>query len=77
MIEQLKEQGVNAVFHYVPLHSSVAGLKFARVHGGMEVTDGVSDRLLRLPLWVGMMPEQIQQVVAGVYNILGDEPNNA
>jgi dTDP-4-amino-4,6-dideoxygalactose transaminase len=62
-IEQLSEAGVGAVSHYVPLHSSPAGLRFGRVHGSLEVTDDVSERLLRLPLWVGMTEDDAAHVV--------------
>ena len=54
LIASLKEQGMNAVFHYVPLHSSPAGKRYGRVSGTMINTESISDRLLRLPLWVGM-----------------------
>jgi dTDP-4-amino-4,6-dideoxygalactose transaminase len=54
VISQLKKQGVNAVFHYVPLHDSPAGKKFGRVNGELRHTDNLADRLLRLPLWIGM-----------------------
>lgn len=54
MIEHLKELGIQATFHYVPLHSSPAGLKYSRVHGEMTITDDLSSRLLRLPLYSGM-----------------------
>ncbi len=54
VIAQLKAQGVNAVFHYVPLHNSPAGKKYARTSGELTHTNDSSDRLLRLPLWVGM-----------------------
>jgi len=54
VIARLKENSVNAVFHYVPLHSSPAGRKYGRFVGEMRHTDSLSDRLLRLPLWVGM-----------------------
>ena len=54
VIDQLKDKGIHAVFHYVPLHSSPAGKRFARPHGTMKNTDNVSNQLLRLPLWVGM-----------------------
>jgi dTDP-4-amino-4,6-dideoxygalactose transaminase len=54
LIASLKEQGMNAVFHYVPLHSSPAGRRYGRVSGTMVNTESVSDRLLRLPLWVGI-----------------------
>ncbi|MEO8342494.1 MAG: dTDP-4-amino-4,6-dideoxygalactose transaminase [Gallionella sp.] len=54
VIAKLKQQGVNPVFHYVPLHSSPAGKKYGRTNGDLSHTDNLSDRLLRLPLWVGM-----------------------
>jgi dTDP-4-amino-4,6-dideoxygalactose transaminase len=57
LITQLKDAGVSAVSHYVPLHSSPAGRRYGRVHGSLEVTDDVSERLLRLPLWVRMTAE--------------------
>lgn len=57
-IERLKALGVHSVFHYVPLHSAPAGLKYGRAHGTLAVTDDIADRLLRLPMWVGMEGEQ-------------------
>ena len=54
IMKTLKKHGVNSVFHYVPLHSAPAGLKYGRVHGRMTHTDDLSDRLLRLPLWIGL-----------------------
>ena len=62
----LKEQRVNTVFHYVPLHSSPAGLKYGRVHGRMTYTDDLADRLLRLPLWIGLTEEQQGSIVAKI-----------
>jgi dTDP-4-amino-4,6-dideoxygalactose transaminase len=50
----LNERGVNAVSHYVPLHSAPAGVRFGRVSGPMTVTDACAGQLVRLPLWVGM-----------------------
>lgn len=57
-IDTLRTQGVHAVFHYVPLHSSPAGRKFGRSSGSMRVTDSVADRLVRLPLWIGLESQQ-------------------
>jgi dTDP-4-amino-4,6-dideoxygalactose transaminase len=57
-IDTLRPQGVHAVFHYVPLHSAPAGRKFGRASGSMQVTDSVADRLVRLPLWIGLEPQQ-------------------
>ncbi len=54
VIAYLKERGTNAVFHYVPLHGSPAGKKYGRLGGELRYTGNLADRLLRLPLWVGM-----------------------
>jgi dTDP-4-amino-4,6-dideoxygalactose transaminase len=67
LIAALAAQGVNAVFHYVPLHSSPAGGRFGRVGSSMDVTDDVSARLLRLPLWVGMRDDQVERVIDAVH----------
>ncbi len=70
VIAQLKAQGVNAVFHYVPLHSSPAGKKYARTNGELHHTNNLSDRLLRLPLWVGMDDAQ-NKVITELRTALG------
>lgn len=54
VIEALRVRDVNAVFHYVPLHSSPAGRRLGRHVGDMAVTDSVADGLLRMPLWIGL-----------------------
>jgi dTDP-4-amino-4,6-dideoxygalactose transaminase len=59
-IDALREAGVHSVFHYIPLHSAPAGRKYGRVHDELKVTDDVSDRLLRLPMWVGMEESQAE-----------------
>jgi dTDP-4-amino-4,6-dideoxygalactose transaminase len=63
LIDYLKEHGVNTVFHYVPLHSSPAGQRYGRVNGTMINTDSLSDRLLRLPLWVEMGQREHDTVI--------------
>src|SRR5215210_7502990 len=65
-IRRLGDNGVNAVFHYVPLHSSPAGRRLGRTHGSLEVTDTVSERLVRLPLWIGMTAGDVDRVVDAV-----------
>ena len=62
LIQDMLTDGINAVFHYVPLHSSPAGKRFGEVSGSMHVTNNLSSRLLRLPLWVGLSRSQ-QEVV--------------
>lgn len=53
-IERLRADGIVAPFHYVPLHSSPAGVQFSRTSGSLAVTDDVAARLIRLPLWYGI-----------------------
>jgi dTDP-4-amino-4,6-dideoxygalactose transaminase len=66
----LRRAGVDAVFHYVPLHSAPAGRRFGRTSGDMHVTDSASQRLIRLPLWVGMTDQQIAAVVGAVRDVV-------
>jgi dTDP-4-amino-4,6-dideoxygalactose transaminase len=61
-LEDLKSNGINAVFHYIPLHSSPAGLRFGRAHGDLPLTTSLSQRLIRLPIWVGLSENQQQRV---------------
>jgi dTDP-4-amino-4,6-dideoxygalactose transaminase len=65
-IEQLAARGIKTAFHYVPLHSSPAGRTYGRVAGPMTVTDDVSRRLLRLPLWPDMTNAQVDAVVSAL-----------
>ncbi len=53
-IARMKERGVQTVFHYVPLHSAPAGMELGRTSGSMDVTNSISDNLVRLPLWIGI-----------------------
>jgi len=70
LIAALQDQGIHAVFHYVPLHSSPAGRAYGRSHGPLIHTDAASDRLVRLPLWVDMTDEHIATVIGAVTQAL-------
>jgi dTDP-4-amino-4,6-dideoxygalactose transaminase len=70
VLAELNAHGVNAVFHYVPLHSAPAGARFGRVAGAMRQTDDISQRLIRLPLWVGMTDEDVDWVATCLERIL-------
>ena len=59
----MKEKGVGCVFHYVPLHSAPAGLKFGRFAGEDKYTTRESDRLVRLPMYYGMTDEERRCVI--------------
>lgn len=61
-IARLKEAGVHPVFHYVPLHSAPAGQRFGRAHGEMHITNDIADRLVRLPLWLGLEAQQAEVI---------------
>lgn len=74
-IEHLKQAGVGAVFHYIPLHSSPAGRKFGRAATAMSVTDDTSDRLVRLPLWLPDLA--VERVIAGVRDFFGAASRHA
>lgn len=67
ILENLKQSEINAVFHYVPLHSAPAGLKFGRLDGIDEFTTKESNRLVRLPMYYGLDKEKIK-IVCGVIN---------
>ena len=69
LIDKLDACGINAVFHYVPLHSSPAGRKFGRTQGDLFLTQELSDRLVRLPLWVGM-DEYVDNAIEKVITIV-------
>jgi len=62
VLSRLKQAGIHAVFHYVPLHSSPGGQRFGRSHGELPLTTTLSERLIRLPLWVGLSEHQQQRI---------------
>jgi dTDP-4-amino-4,6-dideoxygalactose transaminase len=68
VIAQLRTMGIRAPFHYVPLHNSPAGSRFARTNGHLKNTEDLAARLLRLPLWYGMSdePEQVIQAIGAI-----------
>ncbi|HPE72088.1 MAG TPA: dTDP-4-amino-4,6-dideoxygalactose transaminase [Candidatus Competibacter sp.] len=72
-IDQLKQDGVNCVFHYVPLHASPQGQRVARAHGELPVTTDLADRLVRLPLWLGL--EEQQATVIQTINRVLENPD--
>ena len=67
LIEYLKQNGINSVFHYVPLHSSFAGVKFGKFIGEDNFTTKESEKLIRLPMYYGLEKEEIIKI-CGVIN---------
>lgn len=69
LIAFLKENGIGAVFHYIPLHSSPAGQQFSRFHGEDKYTTKESERLLRLPMYYGLEKKDIWEELNKLVNI--------
>jgi dTDP-4-amino-4,6-dideoxygalactose transaminase len=70
VLAELNRNGINAVFHYVPLHSSPAGTRFGRSTGELAMTTSQSERLIRLPMWLGLSESQQQRVCEALRAIL-------
>lgn len=68
LISYLKDNHIWAVFHYIPLHSAPAGLKYGRFVGKDKYTTIESDRLVRLPMYYGMTFKDRQAVIEAVFN---------
>ena len=66
LFDALKENGILSAWHYIPLHSAPAGLKFGRFHGEDVYTTAESDRLLRLPLYYGLTETDRNEVIETV-----------
>ena len=71
LIAFLKEQGIQTVFHYIPLHTAPAGQKFGRFNGEDRYTTKESERLLRLPMYFGLKEEQVQYIAGKVREFYG------
>ena len=71
LIAYMREHGVQLTFHYVPLHSAPAGLKFGRFDGEDVYTTRESDRLARLPMYYGLKSDDVEQIAAYVRGFYG------
>ena len=71
LIDFLKENDILAVFHYIPLHSAPAGLKYGRFHGEDRYTTRESERLLRLPMYYGLKEDQVSFITEKVKEFYG------
>jgi len=71
-INSMKKKGVNCIFHYIPLNLSVAGVKYGCCHESLNVTESHAERIVRLPLWVGLANNKQEMVIKAVYEVLND-----
>ena len=69
ILQALRAKGIQAVFHYIPLHSAPAGRKYGRANGRLEVTDKASETLVRLPMWVGIDDNDVDRITNIVIEI--------
>lgn len=72
--KSLATAGIQAITHYVPLHSAPAGIQYGRTSGEMVVTDMVADTLLRLPIWPEMPDAMIDDVITAVFAFFHGQP---
>ena len=70
-INFMRENEISCVFHYVPLHSAPAGMKFGRFEGKDEHTTSDSDRLVRLPMYYNMAKEDMNKVINKTLEFFG------
>ena len=73
LIDHLKSNGINPAFHYIPLHSSPAGIKYGRFHGEDRYTTKESERLLRLPMYYGLKVEEIEIIAETITKFFIEE----
>lgn len=71
LMDELKENGIQAVFHYIPLHISSMGIKMGYKVGDLPITENLSGRLLRLPMYTDLGEKELEYIVEKVYRILG------
>ena len=70
-MSKLKENGIHAVFHYVPLHTAPMGLKMGYKVGDLPITENLSGRLLRLPMYADLSEKELEYIVGEIHRILG------
>jgi len=70
LLQHLNGQGINAVFHYMPLHEAPMGLRIGRAVGSMHHTTTLAARLVRMPMWVGLSEAQQTRIIDSVSTFL-------
>jgi dTDP-4-amino-4,6-dideoxygalactose transaminase len=77
LMARLRERGIQTTFHYVPLHSAPAGVKYGYFAGDDRHTTKESERLVRLPLWHGIAEAAIDRVCSAIHEFYRDYPQRA
>lgn len=76
LMDQLKKDGITAIFHYLPLHTSPMGQKLGYQKGDLPVTENLSARLLRLPMFIGLTGKELEMIVDRIYQYLTTKQKN-
>jgi dTDP-4-amino-4,6-dideoxygalactose transaminase len=71
LIDHLKQRGIHAVFHYVPLHSSPVGESMGYRAGMLPVTENCAERIVRLPLYAGLRDDEVDRIAESVRSFFG------
>jgi len=71
-IRKMNDSGVGCIFHYVPLHLSKAGRKYAKIHGSMAISEDSANRIVRLPMWIELGNKRQQHIINSTHEILTD-----
>jgi dTDP-4-amino-4,6-dideoxygalactose transaminase len=66
----MKSEGIHCTFHYIPLHSSTAGLKYGRADNDLMVTLEISDRIVRIPIYLDLTEEMQKKIINSTIKIL-------
>ncbi|MEL6403781.1 MAG: dTDP-4-amino-4,6-dideoxygalactose transaminase [Chloroflexota bacterium] len=74
LIQHLKDKGIHSVFHYLPLHLSDMGKQFGGKEGDCPVTEDISDRLLRLPMYYDLTPDEQMSIIEAMYEFMDWHP---
>lgn len=75
LIEFLKEQKIYAVFHYLPLHSTIAGNEYGRFYGEEQYTTKESERILRIPMYYDLEKHSLEKIVTWIYKFYEKQGN--
>jgi dTDP-4-amino-4,6-dideoxygalactose transaminase len=70
VLQYMHLRDINAVFHYVPLHNSPAGKKYTQKSSNLTVTENISERLVRLPMWIGLSEKEQDYIVQIMYDAI-------
>ncbi len=72
VLEELKNRGISATFHYIPLHSSPMGKKLGYKYSDLKITNEVSETILRLPFYPGLKDEELEYIIYNIKDVFKD-----